>query len=258
MHPFSDEKISAIGRGVRVLLVGALLATGLAQSTKAQTFISDTGSLATSTSTFEQSFALSSTSTIDIETWGFGGGTNAAGQVIPAGGFDSLVALFSGSGPTASIVLVGGNPAASGDTLTSFSPNCPPSGFVTIGTGMGASVCGDNNLLLAGLAAGTYTLVLTDANYIPNAVNPGPPGASTIGDGFTDFTGGVFQTCNFPSGGMACITPTSNFAMDIVDESGPTLSPTPEPASFVLGGTGLVALVLRKRSLSRRPKSGTV
>ena len=33
-------------------------------------------------------------STITIQTFGFGTGTNAAGMAIPAEGFDSLVALF--------------------------------------------------------------------------------------------------------------------------------------------------------------------
>jgi hypothetical protein len=242
---------------VAALLVAVATLSPLARGDVSS--VSDTGSLATSTSTFEQTFSLSSTSTIDIETWGFGGGTNAAGQLIPAGGFDSLVALFSGSGPTASIILVGGNPAASADTLSSFSPNCPPAGDVTIGTGTGASVCGDNNLLVAGLAAGTYTLLLTDADYFPNAVNPGALGGySTIGDGFTDLTGGVFQTCNITSDGFFCIDPTSNFAVDIVDASGATLAPTPEPASLVLWGTGIVAFGLRKRSQSRRANSGAV
>jgi len=39
----------------------------------------------------------------------------------------------------------------------------------------------------------TYTLVVSDANYQPYAVlNSG----GTLSDGFNDFTGGVFQTCD--------------------------------------------------------------
>jgi hypothetical protein len=57
------------------------------------------------------------------------------------------------------------------------------------------------------LAAGNYTLVLSTADYIPNAVNPGAPSYFTIGDGFTDFSGPAtgfgssssvpYQTCNY-------------------------------------------------------------
>jgi hypothetical protein len=76
------------------------------------TYISDTGTFATPESAFTQTFTLSSTSTIEVQTWGFGGGTSAAGP-IPAGGFDSLVALFSGSATNASILTDGsGNPIA--------------------------------------------------------------------------------------------------------------------------------------------------
>jgi hypothetical protein len=68
-------------------------------------------------------------------------------------------------------------------------------------------------------------LNLTDANYVPLAVNPGPAGGSTLlSDGFTDFTGGVFQTCNSTTDGTFCITPTSNFAVDIVDQTGAVLA----------------------------------
>ena len=38
---------------------------------------------------------------VTLQTFGFGGGTNAAGTVVPAGGFDPFVGLFYGTGPTA-------------------------------------------------------------------------------------------------------------------------------------------------------------
>ena len=234
-----------------VLLAGLVGTPQVARaSTIASTFLSFTGSLATSSTDFEQSFSLSAPSTLTIQTWGFGGGTNAAGTLIPAGGFDSLVALYSGMGPSASIVLSGGNPAASADTLSIFAPNCPPAGMVTIGAGAGSSVCGDNNLVLATLAAGTYTLQLTDANYIPQAVNPGPPGASLISDGFTDLTGGVFQTCNTTTDGTTtCITPTSNYAVDIVAPTA-VLTAVPEPGSLMLLLGGITMVSWRRRAKS--------
>jgi hypothetical protein len=103
------------------------------------------------------------------------------------------------------------------------------------------------------LSPGTYTLVLSDANFIPNSFFDN----GTLGEGFTDFTGGVFQTCDFNSMGvMSCITPSSNWAFDITDTSGanlgvPTSSSTPEPASFFLLGTGLLALAWMRRAKLR-------
>jgi hypothetical protein len=195
--------------------------------------LSLTSTLATPESVFQQTFTLSAPSTLHIVTFNFGGGTNAAGQVFPPGGFDPLVALFNGPPATASIFVNAGNPAADADTLTNFVGNCPPAGTVVIGTGTGSVVCGDAALILTGVPAGTYTLVVTDANYIPLAVDPGPPSSTKLADGFLDLTGGVFQTCNITSNGTTCITPSNladhQIAIDIVDVTGPFLAPPKPP-----------------------------
>src|SRR5580704_9063053 len=70
-------------------------------------FLSYTGDLSTPQSILEATFTLPASDTVTFQAWGFGGGTNAAGAVIPAGGFDPLIALFSGFGPTATIVTDG-------------------------------------------------------------------------------------------------------------------------------------------------------
>jgi hypothetical protein len=209
--------------------------------------LSYTGASATSEDYFEQAFTLSAPSTIEIQTWGFGGGTNAAGVVIPAGGFDPLVALFSGPPAAASIFMSGGNPAADADTLGDYVGNCPPAAMLTIGTGAGSVICGDDALTVLGVPAGVYTLALSDAAYIPFAVNPGPPISSLLSDGFADFTGGVFQTCNTTSDGTTCITPSANFAVDIVDQTGVGLNQVPEPAA-ALTLIGLAALGMFRRA----------
>jgi hypothetical protein len=208
------------------------------------------GTLATPEDTFTESFIVPIAQNIRITTWGFGGGT-VAGNVVSPGGFDPLVALYSGDLSTASIVSVGGNPAADADTLSSFVANCPPAGFVTIGTGAGNSVCGDDSLIVP-LAAGIYTLLLSDANYIPLSVDPGPPSSSLLSDGFTDFTGGVFQTCNTTSDGTFCITPTGNYAVELQGSAdrGPEL--VPEPGAWALMGTGLAAFMAMKKKAIRR------
>ena len=67
--------------------------------------ISCTGTLSIPEHVFLETFSLAGSSTITVQTYGFGGGTNKAGTVIPSGGFDPLVALFSGPANTASNLL---------------------------------------------------------------------------------------------------------------------------------------------------------
>jgi hypothetical protein len=215
--------------------------------------ISCTGTLGTPEDTFLETFTLASSSAITVQTYGFGGGTNAAGSTISSGGFDSLVALFSGTATSATILESGGNPIASADNLTLYSAGCPPAGLITVGSVAG--VCGDNTLP-ASLPAGTYTLLLTDANFIPLAVDPnvllGPYdltditsnnyGSSTGNGAYTDFTGGVFQTCVTLTD---CNTDTGNFAVDIIGlpNGGVSPSPVPEPFTLTLLSSGLAVLV---------------
>jgi hypothetical protein len=175
---------------------------------------------------------------VTFQTWGFGGGTNAGGQVIPAGGFDPLIALFSGPVATATMYVDGsGNPLADADNLLnspwSYVGNCPPAGTVAIGSD---NDCGDDFMQVV-LAAGTYTLVLSDANYIPNAIYDN----GALSEGFTDLTAGVFQTCDPVSN--ACISPNGNYAVDITSTSGFT----PEPGALWLMAVGLAALCCLKQ-----------
>src|ERR1022692_1765543 len=134
-------------------------------------YLSDSGTLSSPQSVFEASFTLAASDTVTFQTWGFGGGTNAQGNVISAGGFDPLIALFIGPVTTATMYVDGsGNPLADADNLLnapwSYVGNCPPAGTVAIGVNQD---CGDDKMQIA-LLAGTYTLLLSDANYIPNAI----------------------------------------------------------------------------------------
>jgi hypothetical protein len=231
--------------------------------------ISCIGTLATPENVFVETFDVAGGGAdITVQTYGFGGTapsyTDAAGKTIPAGGFDSLVALFSGP-PTAATILTdgGGNPIVSADSLSLFSPGCPPAGTVTVGTVAG--VCGDNTLL-ASLGAGVYTLLLTDTNFVPIPVNPGSSspfdltdtsssnyGSSTGNGAYNDLSGGVFQTC---ASLTDCNTDNGNFAVDITFSQGAPVSPVPEPGTLTLLGGMLTMLFWKALSLADGTRSG--
>jgi hypothetical protein len=201
----------------------AALMFALASLCSADVVLSETGTFSTPEDTFIMAINLTTAGNITLQTYGFGGGTNAAGTVIPSGGFDPFVGLFSGTGSTA--LFINGD----SDILSNYTPGCPPARTVTIG-GM-PNQCGDVLLVLPGLAAGTYTVLLSDAEYVPNAVFES---SGVLGDGFTDFTGGVFQTCVDANN---CIPQpdTGNWALDITEPS----AAAPEPGAFGLAGLGL-------------------
>lgn len=204
--------------------------------------VSLTGNLSSGESVVSLTLTVSGSSsqTIDFQTWGFGGGTNAAGQVIAPGGFDPQLALFSGIGSGA--LFLGGSSDISAN-FASFM-GCPPAGLVAFSNG--DNVCGDIAMSFT-LSPGTYTLILSDADYLLNALNNG---SGTLGDGFTDFTLGVFQTCdtNTSTGALSCITPSNAWALDITGGSfSVSSSPTPEPGTLLLLGSGFLGLSLLAR-----------
>lgn len=199
--------------------------------------ISYTGTLSNPNAVFETAFTLSSPATIGLQTWGFGGGTNAAGQLIPAGGTDPFLGIFSGTGTSATILTDGGgNPYGTSLDLSNYgNPNflgCPPASAPKIG---GSQVCGDITMTLASLAAGTYTVILSDGQYQPQAVFDN----GTLGEGFADFTGGGF--CNVAINGVDCPNTSGVYALDI---TGLPAGSVPEPAPVALLGPVLLGLVL--------------
>jgi hypothetical protein len=192
--------------------------------------ISYSGTLASSSDTSATiTVNLASGGNLALQTWGFGGGTNAASFVIPAGGFDPFIGVFAGTGSTATFI------DGTSDDLSNYGAfqGCPPAGTVDIG----GAVCGDVTMLFS-LAAGTYTVLLTDGAYVPTAVFETD---GTLGDGFTDLTGGVFQTCN----GTDCITPTANWALDITSPDAAVSAP--EPGGLWVCGAGLILLTAASR-----------
>lgn len=206
------------------LKFGASLLIALAPAAFADS-VSYTGTLTGSTDVFETVFTLASSGAITLQTWGFGGGVNAEGATILPGGTDPFVAIFSGTGPDATIVNdASSNPFGTSIDLGNYASfeGCPPAGAPIIG---GSAQCGDITMPVPTLAAGTYTVVLSDGDYIADAVFDN----GTLGEGFTDFTGGMF--CNLDINGVACPNTSGAYALDI---DGLPAAEVPEPAGVPL------------------------
>lgn len=214
--------------------VAAIILFAASARARGETF-SYTGTLASPTSVEQFTFTLNSTATVSLQTFGFGGGSNAAGTVIPAGGTDPFLALFSGTGDSATIVTDAlANPYGTSLILTNYgNPDFAGCGVgqanaPTIG---GAAQCGDIYMSLA-LEAGEYMVILSDGQYIANAVFDN----GTLGEGFTDFTGGIF--CNAVINGVDCANNSGAYALDITLPNQQTPG-VPEPATVTLLASGV-------------------
>ena len=166
---------------------------------------------------FLYTFTLSASSNLAIQSYGYGGGTNAAGAAISAGGFDTYISLFDGAGPTATFL------GSNDDGL------CPP-GNATV-------ACHDSTLTMTALAAGSYTMALSVFDNFSFAENFG---SGTLGDGFIGL-GDYFD-------GSSQMVRSSNYAVDI-SASGLAV---PEPAAWSLTTSCLLAMILKKHIFTRR------
>ncbi|MGA2814089.1 MAG: DVUA0089 family protein [Candidatus Acidiferrum sp.] len=217
----------------------------MADSTSTQSY---TGTLATPESVFETTVTLAAGDDVVLQTYGFGGGTNAAGTVIAPGGTDPFVAIFD---PTGAILTDGlGDAYGTSLDLTNYTSFMGCSSTTAAAPVIGGTAqCGDIAMSIADLAAGTYTVVLSDGLYIANAAFDN----GNLSEGFSDLTGGQF--CDLYINGVPCpansdVVVQSSYALDVTTIS-PTVA-TPEPATELLLGTGLLAVCSKKRQLCSR------
>lgn len=195
-------------RFLSAALAAIVLAMGSASAQAAN--VSFTGSLDGDNAVQLFTFTLASDSSVSLRTWSYAGGTNAAGSVIGAGGFDTVLALFSGLGDAA--VLIGGNDDGIGVAVD------PSTGFAL-----------DSLLDLSPLLAGTYTLALTQfANF---AIGP------TLGDGFLG------------SGTPGFGGRSGAWALDILGIDSAAVVPVPTTLALALLGLAAAASSRRPRVL---------
>ena len=164
------------------------------------------------------SFRLLAAGDLHFQTYSYGGGQNAAGQLIAPGGFDPYLSVFLGIGSGATFL-------ASNDDGA-----CPP--------GTPAPACADSTLDLFNMPAGYYTLALTLPFNFSFAENLG---SGTLGDGF------IGLDASFSDG--ACSGICSNvYAFDVL--SNRDLVAVPAPATLLLVLAGL-ALLARRRPFEK-------
>jgi hypothetical protein len=230
---------------LKCLVLTAVLAFG-ASAAFADSSSSFVGTLASPQDFFSVTVTVPSDTDVTLQTYGFGGGTNQAGTLIDPGGTDPFVGLFLGTGSGATFINGTSLDLANYPSFV----GCPPANSVS---NFGGTTCGDVTMLFPSLAAGTYTVLLSDGQFIPLAA---VGGGSTLGDGFLDVTGGQF--CNIAdfTGGLETDCPNTSgaFALDLITNGSPVMT-TPEPSSLLLLGTGLLgAIGIRRRALNSNSK----
>ncbi len=189
--------------------------------------ISFTGTFTTDDQIQLIDFTLASPETVTFQTWGYGGGTNAADQVILPDGFESQLNWFGSDGS----FLGSSATCGSGNTYD--------------------DACLDA-FGQASLDAGTYTLALTQSGNNANCPD-GFPG--DLGCGFSQQGNGDYTPITTDNAGCPAFCGTfgtqedGSWAVDILNvDSASLASSTPEPATILLAGCGIALIGLTKRT----------
>ena len=224
------------------LLTAALLA--LAQSVAAATF-SFAGNFSADTDVALFSFTLAQpTAGVELRTFGYAGGTNAAGQVIASGGFEPVLSLFLAdgtqmnpmpSGPCGGVLPVDPSTGVCGDvdytTERSF-----PAGVWQPGTYIAALSLSLNGSV-GNFADGFF------ANAVLGLSNPSNFVCAMVAPGLAD--GAAF--CDQTNPG---VVRNGQWALDIIHVDSAKTVPLPSGISLFALSVGLMAWRVRAREAS--------
>lgn len=186
-------------------------------------------------------FVAGATSAV-IQTWSYAGGTNAAGSVIPKGGFDPYVALF---GPD--VMLQASTPL--------LAQNNDGTGVATDpDTGAAFDSLIDTAMVPLDLVAGqTYFVALTQNDN--TAIGP------NFGSGFLEAGNPTFTSMFGCSNGQFCDVTATNrtagWALDIAGVISAQMgSSVPEPGTALMLGAALAGLLgIRRRRSARQSRN---
>jgi hypothetical protein len=190
---------------------------------------------------------LSAPTTIHMQTFGFGGGLTATGVTVSPGGTDPFLAIFSGTGSNATIVTdASSNTYGTSLDLSNYGNplfyGCPGANTENVN---GTAVCGDVLMTPPALAAGTYTIVISDGQYQANAVFDN----GTLGEGFSDLTGGIFCNVVVDASSDPCPNNSGAWGLQFTSSSDRRLNVTelPEPATWGMAGLALLGFIASRR-----------
>jgi hypothetical protein len=175
-------------------------------------------------------FTVAAASNVTLLTQSYAGGTQADGNVVSAGGFDPILAVFDSTG-----LLIGSNDDGS---------------FPDVGIDPVTGVEFDTFLQLA-LGIGDYTVAVSQFNNFANGPN--------LSDGFLQTGNGSFTAGSGCSNGQFCDVTGDNrtnaWAFDILNVEDATIPPNgdlPEPSTMLLFGSGLAGFAAWRYRKSKR------
>ena len=211
-------------------IIGAACAINFALcSTASAASFSFTGTFSADDDVQLFNFTAGGASTVTMRTYSYAGGVQADGNVVSAGGFDPILALFDNAGN-----FIGQNDDGAIGTV-STDPN---------------TIEAWDTYLDVALVAGNYTVAIMQ--YDNFALGP------TLSDGFLQtgnpfFTGTLGNCSNGQFCDVSGVNPynnrTNEWAFDVLNVA--TASVVPIPAAAWLFGSGLIGLIgvaRRKRS----------
>jgi len=174
---------------------------------------------------------ITTPSTVTMKTLSYAGGENSMGETVAGGGFAPVLTLFSGLNHPDGIMMVTNDEGGCG----------------AVGMDAATLRCSDS-FLLVNLQPGFYTLVLSQTGNTAN----GPFGAGFTRAGQINYTGLEFVGIPDMFWDGTPSKRTDFWAVDILNAD--SAGEIPEPATFLILGTGLIAL----RYLARRMRRSQI